>query len=143
MIILEYHQKKKEMRRAEVTEINGINHYGKNIPYLGLERKFQVSAMKHFRLFDRLAFHVPNGSKRDVKYGKMLKDQGLLKGYPDVCSDLPCKGFNGARLELKNKKGKLQKEQLEILLELKQRGFYVGVAWGLDGVFRFCQDYYK
>ncbi len=78
-------------------------------------------------------FHVPNGLARNATEGGIFKAQGLRKGWPDYCLDLPLGNYHGLRLELKAPNGaKPTDTQLDILARLESVGFKCCVAWGFD-----------
>ena len=87
-------------------------------------------------------YHVPNGLARTATEGGIFKAQGLRKGWPDYCLDLPLGGYHGMRLELKAENGsKPTSEQLDILARLESVGFKCGVAWGFDDAKRQFEQY--
>ena len=78
-------------------------------------------------------YHVPNGLARNATEGGIFKAQGLRKGWPDYCLDLPVGRYHGFRLEIKAENGpKPTAGQLEILARLESVGYKCGVAWGFD-----------
>lgn len=87
-------------------------------------------------------YHVPNGLARTATQGGLFKAQGLRKGWPDYCLDLPLGGYHGLRLELKSLNGsKPSPEQLEILARLESVGFKCAVAWGFDDARQQIEKY--
>ena len=87
-------------------------------------------------------YHVPNGLARTATQGGIFKAQGLRKGWPDYCLDLPLGGYHGMRLELKAENGsKPTPEQLDILARLESVGFKCSVAWGFDDAKRQFEQY--
>jgi hypothetical protein len=87
-------------------------------------------------------YHVPNGLARNATEGGIFKAQGLRKGWPDYCLDLPLGRYHGLRLELKAPDGdKPSAEQLDILARLESVGFKCCVAWGFDDARRDLERY--
>ena len=87
-------------------------------------------------------YHVPNGLARNATEGGTFKAQGLRKGWPDYCLDLPLGPYHGLRLELKAPNGaKPTQEQLDILTRLESVGFKCCVAWGFDEAKKQIEQY--
>lgn len=88
-------------------------------------------------------YHVPNGLARNATEGGIFKAQGLRKGWPDYCLDLPVGRYHGFRLEIKAEHGaKPTAQQLEILARLESVGYKCGVAWGFDEAKRQLEQYW-
>lgn len=51
----------------------------------------------------RWLYAIPNGGKRDEVTAKLLKDEGVQPGYPDVGLDVARGGFHGLRIEMKRR----------------------------------------
>ena len=73
-----------------------------------------------------LIFAIPNGGVRDIVTGKKLKDEGVLKGVPDLM--IPAlKIF----VEMKRAKGgTVSPEQKEIMSYLTRHGYTCIVGYG-------------
>ena len=73
-----------------------------------------------------LIFAIPNGGVRDIVTGKKLKDEGVLKGVPDLM--IPAlKIF----VEMKRAKGgTVSSEQKEIMEYLTRHGYTCIVGYG-------------
>jgi hypothetical protein len=79
-----------------------------------------------------LLYHVPNGGKRDIITAKMLKDEGVKPGVPDLFLPVPRRGYHGLYIEMKIKGGKLSDDQKKWIFELKQQGYMVLVCYGWE-----------
>jgi hypothetical protein len=77
-------------------------------------------------------FHIPNEGKRSARYGKLLKDMGMLKGVSDVLIAVPKHSYGGAWIELKSEKGIVKPSQKKFLENMAAQNFYTHVVWGLD-----------
>ena len=87
-------------------------------------------------------YHVPNGGARSTAEAGLFKAQGVRKGWPDYCLDLPLSRYHGLRLELKAENGaKPNSDQLAILVRLESVGFKCCVAWGFDDAKRQIEQY--
>lgn len=133
-----------------------LPHYGKDKPYDGPEDSLQKETAKWLRLQHPklLAYHTPNGGKRPMTtitrkgktfqvpaIGRKLKEMGTLAGVPDWFIARRCHQYGGAYIELKAKGGALQDTQLDFLSRASDAGYYVAVAWSLDGFMQAVADY--
>jgi hypothetical protein len=94
------------------------------------EHQEQVDFVQTFRAHypQHLIFAVPNGDHRAISVAKRLKDEGVLKGVPDlVIVTVKCVLF----LEMKRSKGGVTSEdQKSIHAKLKALGYTVVLAKG-------------
>lgn len=81
------------------------------------ESKLQQSCITWFRLqyprLSKLLFAVPNGSRRDVVTGAILKREGVVAGVADLILLIPKKGYASLCIEMKyggNGQSESQKE---------------------------------
>lgn len=81
------------------------------------ESKLQQSCITWFRLqYPRLAkllFAVPNGSRRDVVTGAILKREGVVAGVADLILLIPKKGYASLCIEMKYGKNGQSESQKE------------------------------
>lgn len=107
------------------------------------EYRLQISCCTWFRYRwpKVIAYHVPNGERRDKATGAKLKAMGALAGIPDWHIDDPRGGYPGARLEGKVGKNKLSKSQVIILDNYRAMGFYVAEFRTLDEFKTICEHY--
>lgn len=88
----------------------------------------------------RLAFAIPNGSKRDAITGARLKREGVKRGVPDLFLPVPrilwgpgviIKTYHGLFIELKVGRNKPTIEQRAWLDNLEAQGYdtYVCYSW--------------
>ena len=100
--------------------------------YIGLEKNFQITAMIYLRSIGLLAFHVPNGGKRDKREAISLNKQGVLAGVSDILILEPSGQYHGLCVELKVKGGKVSDAQ-ELFLKRAEKRKYKGVVvWGFN-----------
>ena len=78
----------------------------------------------------KLLHHIPNGGKRDVRTAANLKKEGVKAGVPDMCLPVARGQYHGLYIELKTKKGKVQKNQKEWLSALNKEGYATKVCYG-------------
>ena len=67
-------------------------------------------------------FAIPNGGARNAVTGKMLKDEGVKKGVPDLFIPVQTK-YSGLFIEMKFGKNKLSQEQVEWIQYLRSQNF--------------------
>jgi hypothetical protein len=82
---------------------------------------------------------IPNGGMRHPIVGKMLKDEGLLPGSPDIVFAL--ERAKTLWLEMKKEKGRLSDVQLGVHHRLKELGHTVEVAYSLDDALEICRHH--
>jgi hypothetical protein len=96
-----------------------------------------IPALKHL-------FAIPNGAKlpytnkvnpktgkvsRFCKQAKILKDEGLSPGVPDLFLSYPANDKHGFFIELKTKGNKPSPDQLEWIRRLRFVGFEAEIYW--------------
>ena len=93
--------------------------------------------------------HVPNGGQRSARAGAYLKAEGAVPGYPDIMVFAGGVGKAmrdndpvGLAVELKIWSGKPSPEQLSIHAILKDAGWHVFVAYGIDEVGAIAKAYF-
>ena len=106
----------------------GANHMRNKIDSSN-EHNHQVGLLFWFRTKypDTLCFAIPNGSWRDIRTAKKLKDEGVTRGIPDLY--IPRYHL---WIEVKTPIGKLSKEQIEMHRYLISIGDFVIVAMGAE-----------
>lgn len=90
-----------------------------------------------------LLFAVPNGRKRSVIDGYLLKKEGVKRGIPDIFLPVARKGYHGLFIELKrdSQRAKLTPQQSEMLSKLLAQGYYVTVCYGWKSAAMTLQSY--
>lgn len=99
-----------------------------------LEDTLQMQVAKYLRIqYPRLlAFHVPNGGKRNPREGARFKAMGVRPGVADI---LLFWGFNKkAAIELKAGKNKLEDSQETFRDQWVETGGYYSLCRSLDDV---------
>lgn len=125
--------------------IDGIAHWGKDKPYQGPEDELQKSSARWLSYMKPkpLFFHVPNGGRRNAREAAKFKLMGVLPGVSDLII-LEKKGNDsGLIIELKAKKGKLEKSQYDFLIMSYTKGFAVAVCWNLEAVMHVTKKYFE
>jgi len=79
-----------------------------------------------------LLIHIPNGGSRHVVEAKKLKAMGVKSGVPDLILFSRARGYGAWCGELKAMDGRLEPEQVEVLTELRARGYFADVFYGQD-----------
>lgn len=87
---------------------------------------------------------IPAPLKQRIMIIMSQRRQGMRKGYPDVCIDLPLHGYHGARIELKRvSRWEFKDEQREWLERLRSAGFFCEVAHGVAGACDAVERYLR
>ena len=93
------------------------------------EREEQIRLLKRIRRDWPwlMVMAIPNGGKRTALEGARMREEGQLKGAPDLF-------FPELRLfiELKAAGGRLTPEQKDVLAKLERYGYQVAVCFGAD-----------
>jgi hypothetical protein len=86
-----------------------------------------------------LIFAIPNGGVRDIGTAIKLKDEGVVRGIPDLM--IPAfKIF----IEFKRKKGGVvSKDQEHIIEYLQRHGYTVYICYGAEDASRRVLDFWK
>lgn len=86
----------------------------------------RLQAVRDWRY--RIIFAVPNAARRSYALAARMKAEGLLPGVPDVCVPLKTREGGVLFLEFKTGKGKLSKDQDEVIGYLRRAGNAVAVV---------------
>lgn len=94
---------------------------------------------------------IPNGGSRgdtqsSIIRGSMLKAEGVKKGVPDIFLPVPNKQYHGLYIELKvadRTKGRVSREQVEFMQEVRALGYCAVVCYGADEAKSAICEYYK
>lgn len=93
--------------------------------------KWWALACKQFGIPEQLLFAIPNGGKRDVISAKLLKDEGVRAGVPDLFLAVPKGDYHGLFIEMKKVKGGVvSNSQKEMGAYLMGRDYYCAVCHG-------------
>jgi len=84
---------------------------------------------------DMIWFAIPNGGHRHIAVAKMMKDEGVKRGIPDLAFFFP--EGRCAFLELKVKDGQLSKHQREFRDRVQALGHTWGIAKTWDDAMTF------
>ena len=114
------------------------------------ESQEQQKAIEYCHLLGlNLAYSTQNGvwlSDRSKSYQIAAKQrkEGLLKGLPDLCLPYPQKKYHGFYIEMKRVKGGVvSPEQLDIIKQLEQQGYYVAVCRGFEEAKKEIDNYFS
>lgn len=93
---------------------------------------------------DTTIFAIPNGGKRGALTAAKLKMEGVLPGVPDICIAKPVSPYAGLYIEMKKPtKGRLSKEQKDVIAKLQADGYRVDVCYGADEAKAAVNEYFK
>lgn len=88
-----------------------------------------------------LVIHIPNEGKRSRRYGRTLKELGMLAGASDLFIALAKKEYHGAWIEIKSKQGILSPLQKQFLEKMNQQGYFTAVCYSLDEIISILNWY--
>ena len=87
-------------------------------------------------------FAVPNGGKRGKAEAARLKRGGVRAGEPDTYLLIPNESYHGMAIEFKRREGiKPSPDQVKRHKKLRDRGYYVFVAWDEHTAFAEMKKY--
>ena len=97
---------------------------------------------------------LSGATKLTVGQAVALKSLRSGRGFPDITIYEPCKGFHGMFIELKQEGTKICKkngmpttphimEQLDMITNLRNRGYYADFAIGFDEAKTIIDNYLK
>jgi len=109
------------------------------------ESSLQIACMTWINLQHpkAMAFHVPNGGRRDAVTGARLKREGVRRGVPDIFVPVETDKYNGLFAELKTKRGAISKEQRDMMAHLESNGYCVRVCRSVEEFIKCVEDYLK
>ncbi len=109
------------------------------------ESKLQQSCITWFRLqyprLEKLLFAVPNGSRRDVVTGAILKREGVVAGVADLILLIPKKGYASLCIEMKYGKNGQSDSQKEWQRLAEAAGNKYVVCRSLEEFMRHVNQY--
>lgn len=105
------------------------------------EASEQIRVVQYCDLLGIPCFHVANERKCDPKTGAHLKRQGLKRGVPDLCIPRAKGRYHGLYIEMKDKGGKLTRDQLKWLRLLQAEGYCAFCCFGADDAIKLIDAY--
>lgn len=84
-----------------------------------------------------------NGGKRDSRYGRRLKREGLKKGFPDIGIFVAKGKSHGMFIEFKSEKGVVRKEQKAAMSVLEAQGYRCSVCRSLEEAMDATSSYLR
>lgn len=109
---------------------------------------FSILRYRYPQVWD-IAFHVPNGGKRNAREGARLKAQGVKAGVPDIFVPMPVGSHFGLFIEMKRalEHGKpkpvVSGQQRMMMDMLTAQGYKCVVAYGADDAIMILEQYLK
>ena len=90
-----------------------------------------------------LAFHIPNGGKRNASEAAHLKRQGVKAGVPDIFLPAAHGGYFGLFIEMKVGKNRATENQKKWLEDLTKQGYKAVVCYGWEAAKDEIEAYLK
>lgn len=111
------------------------------------EHLAQSLLIKWFRLqyplMAKCLFAIPNGGARHIGTALKLKAEGVTAGVSDLFLMIPNGEKHGLFLEMKQKDGKLQQNQIDFLNLAESMGYGAEVAYGFEEAQKIIQKYLR
>ena len=112
--------------------------------------RLQAACIKYFRYqyseIKELLFSIPNGiplANQNVRtkiYNK-LKEEGLQPGVPDLFLAVGNSIYHGMFIEIKSKKDRLRKKQVDMIRALEQQNYKCVVERSVDEFMEVIKEY--
>lgn len=106
-----------------------------------MESKIQQAIIKYAKLRKLDVFSIPNGADVPAANRMRLKSEGLLPGVPDLFFPVASNVFHGLFMEVKSEKGRLSKEQKNVIKRLSLNGYKCVVVFSLDDAIKEIKEY--
>lgn len=104
--------------------------------------KWWALSCKRFGIPEHLLFAIPNGGKRDVISAKLLKDEGVRAGVPDLLLAVPKGQYHGLFIEMKKSKGGVVSDSQKTMGELlTAQNYHVTVCHGFIEAKQKLEEY--
>jgi len=121
----------------------GIGLSGLEIINTMTEDHFQMSVCKLLDALNMDWFHCPNGGKRDIMTGSLLKKMGVKAGVPDVIIINQTRtGSNGLAIELKVGKNRTTESQEYWRGKFLLNNWSYEVVYSMDEVISLMSKHY-
>jgi hypothetical protein len=98
---------------------------------------------KNYPAIERGFGSFANGGKRNAWTAKILKDEGLRAGFPDLILLLPHGGYASLCIEMKKPGGKQSEEQMEFERYAKKTMNKYVVCHSFDEFVKEVEEYLK
>ena len=114
--------------------------------------RIQTACVKWFRYqhsdIKDLLFSIPNGiplANQNIRtkiYNK-LKEEGLQAGVPDLFLAVGNSIYNGMFIEIKSKRDRLRKKQVDMIRALEQQNYKCVVVRSVDEFIEIVDEYLR
>lgn len=131
-----------------ITELHKLWEKQNKGKAMATEHDLQKSCIGWFRLkhpqYLRLLMAIPNAGRRTKYERRMVLEEGIQHGVPDLFLAIPRKGKGGLWIEMKNgKAGGLGDYQKEMIALLEGQGYACAVCHTLDEFMTTVEEYMK
>ena len=82
-----------------------------------------------YRHIREVTFSIPNGSRRGIREGKRLKDEGMKAGVPDLFLAFPTARHSGMFIEFKKPGNKPTPSQIDMMQKLTATGYFCTICY--------------
>lgn len=84
-----------------------------------------------------------NGVPLTASQAGRAKQQGMLRGVPDLFLPVPKNGYFGLFIEMKSANGKPTTDQLAFLNNVGSMGYMTKICYSADEAIKTIEDYYS
>lgn len=109
------------------------------------ERQIQIECVSWFKMrYPEAAgvfMAIPNGSSRTPWTGKNLKDEGVLKGAPDLILLVPRHGYAGLCIEMKKPGGRVSDSQKAFKTAVERFKYKYSIIYSVDEFKALMREY--
>lgn len=105
------------------------------------EHDEQVAVIEYCDARSIPVYAIPNAAKRSPAAAAHMREEGLRKGFPDLCIPRPSGKYHSLYIEMKHGKGKPTAEQVEWVHRLRAEGMAAYVCYEASNAIA-CIEWY-
>lgn len=105
------------------------------------EHDEQVAVVEYCDLKSIPVYAIPNAAKRTPAAAAYMRDEGLRKGFPDLCVPRARGPYHSLYIEMKSDGGKPTEEQSEWIWRLREEGMCAYVCYGASNAIALIEQY--
>lgn len=98
---------------------------------------------REYQEFDGLLFAVPNGGRRDLRTGAMLREEGVRAGVSDLLLLVPTVRYHALCIEMKTQCGRQHPSQRKWQQAVEAEGYKYVLCRSLEDFIREVSSYMR